>query len=75
MELAHSLVIAGRSTFTDKKRGRPFSNSNQQPEGIAQKRYHSTQEIRPYKDIRFDNIDHMPQHDLKTEPTRCKQIS
>jgi len=74
MELAQSLVIAVRHTFTDKKRGRSFSNSKQQLDGITQKRYHSTQEIRPYNDIRFDNIDHMPQHDQKTEPTRCKQV-
>lgn len=67
MELAHCLVKAGNPVRST-KRGPPRSESNND----CPPRKMKATEVRPYKDVRFDCIDHLPEHDENSNPTRCK---
>lgn len=51
------------------KRGRPKSTPETEdvPQRIA------ATEVRPSKEIRLDHTDHLPEHDGRSKPTRCKK--
>lgn len=53
------------------KRGRPSANFKAQEcdEPQTSKRRN---ECRPLKEVQLDQLNHLPEHDQKTEPTRCK---
>lgn len=74
MELAFSLIKVS-NTVQKVKRGRPKLSTIDDERSIPLKRCKVIQshEVRPYNDIRFDRIDHLPKHDQKNNPTRCKQ--
>lgn len=51
-----------------KKRGRPSS------EDVEVQSSHSVSyEVRLIKSLRYEGLNHLPQHDTKKEPTRCKK--
>lgn len=68
MELTFALIKVGNPTCQS-KRGRPKAN---EPEIVPRRNPPASHEVRPCKDIRLDKYDHVPDHDRKTQPTRCK---
>lgn len=72
MELADCLLKTGNTVRTT-KRGPPRSKS-QNPSPPPRKLTNSN-EVRPYKDVRFDGVDHLPEHDQNAWPTRCKNTN
>lgn len=70
LEVGNCLILAG-STVNIKKRGRPSSSM----ENVKIPTTKCKSETRPFEDVRFDDIGHMPAHDQKSEPTRCKLLN
>lgn len=70
LEVANALLYAGQKQNTS-KRGRP-SNAQDFSPSTAPTSSKRSMEIRPGMDIRFDGIDHIPNHDGKKEASRSK---
>lgn len=68
MELTYSIIKVGNPTCQS-QRGRPKATK---PEVVSRRNPSASHEVRPSKDIRLDKFDHVPHHDHKTKPTRCK---
>lgn len=69
LQLAEEMVKVGKpASITKRKAGRPSTDSS--PAEQSEKR--SKYEQRPLKCVQQDMIDHLPIHDGKQEPTRCK---
>lgn len=68
LQVAHVLKSCGNPVVSN-KRGRPSSS----PSGQVQSTKRVNIERRPLSEIRRDMIDHLPQHDNKNNPTRCKE--
>lgn len=69
LNLANALISAGK-TVTSRKRGRPSVDSEDENQRVARGR----NESRPISDVKYDTVDHLPKHDDKAEPTRCKHL-
>lgn len=68
MELVDTLIKVGNPT-RQLKRGRPKNTSFDE---LSEKSQATLRENRPCKDIRLDKIDHLPEHDQRSQQTRCK---
>lgn len=66
MQLAKALTTVGKTVGT-RKRGHPSIDD----ENNAQN-HRGRNEKGPTKEIKLDAVDHLPVHDDKAEPTRCK---
>ncbi|KAE9528804.1 hypothetical protein AGLY_012379 [Aphis glycines] len=66
--LGETLILVGK-TFV-KKRGRP-SNSPSPLSTPVRKRVRNIDQ-RPFEEVRFDHIDHLPTNDNSNYPVRCK---
>ena len=70
IRLAKSLVSC--SPAVKIKRGRPSDSSIAVNSNTPTTSKRSKCETRPASEVRYDLIEHIPDHDLKTERTRCK---
>lgn len=66
-ELAYSLIKVGNPVRVDKRGSRTSENQS-----VKRRKPAANQEFRPPKDVIVDGVDHMPLHDCKDHPTRCK---
>ncbi len=71
MELTYSLIKVG-NPIRRSKRGRPSTHDSEISPHRQQKTPAAT-EVRPCKEIKLDKMDHVPAHDQKDQPTRCKR--
>ncbi|CAK9827654.1 PiggyBac transposable element-derived protein 2 [Anthophora retusa] len=69
MHVSKSLIYMNKPVNI-KKRGRPSKSKRENTPDRTRK--FSCCEKRPMTEIQYDNVDHMPQIDDKTEATRCK---
>lgn len=69
-DLAYSLIKVGNPVRGDKRSRQAKENQEFAPE--KRRKPAANQEVRPSKDIIVDGVDHMPLHDGKDHPTRCK---
>ncbi|XP_046401535.1 piggyBac transposable element-derived protein 3-like [Ischnura elegans] len=68
LRVAEGFVRAGKP-IQENKSGRPSSDSSP----VFAKRQNC--EKRPFREVQLDSVDHLPEHDGKKEPTRCKQVN
>lgn len=69
MRLAKCLIYVKKTS--NRKRGRPVTaDETEEPDDVPQKR--TKQEMRPLKEIRLDQTNHLLLHDQKKESGRCK---
>lgn len=67
-EISKALITVGK-TVMSRKRGRPSLDEDEGEMRVRRGR----NEVRPASELIYDTVDHIPQHDDKNEPTRCKQ--
>ncbi|XP_068082072.1 piggyBac transposable element-derived protein 3-like [Anabrus simplex] len=69
LQVAEAFVKVGKPC-RGTKRGRPSTSPDYSPLSTKQQR----KERRPLREVQTDTVDHLPEHDCKKEPTRCKQV-
>lgn len=77
MRLAETLIRVGKPVTLKRKVGRP-SGENIPPctstPSSSKKTKRNEFEVKPFKEIQTDLVDHFPEYDNKKEATRCKNI-
>lgn len=72
LQLTEEIIKVGKPV-TNKKKGRPSNEkANKNPDENMPQTKRSRYEQRPLQSVQTDSVDHLPTHDGKPEPTRCK---